>query len=487
MDETNIESHSPEDEGFEARLTSNCQLRRPVRDFRPLPPSPFHLESFMTLIEELISAIDSQNPDLIQATMMSMIFSMKEVDTIDWEAGNTIASSEAFDRILLCLSNPSSPVFESCLRLLASLCHTCSDVVSEILNRDLIPHFFQLFEANQQDNRIIESFFYVFSELAEDNPETRETILKSGIMDFVVVHLRESNNILVYKAALKCANAFFNQMMSLQYEPLIQFDARQIGSLFETLRWLSPFVFFNQDSGIRNSLGRDIFGLLMNDEVLHSQFEWPIRAEFVHFFLQALFDERSEFLLTREEKPNETFEFLRYAFVYGPSELLAPILGQFDLLNLICVVQEPNRELAPRAHVMWHVVSSNRKYGEAIIGCTCAIFTKCMEIEGRIAVALNEKHFFRILIERVESASLSLKRELALIIATALIILAVSDLEELLVPPVVELFQIGEATDWADRRLFNRTIATAVRKMVEIIPQDSELREFLCEADFIQE
>jgi hypothetical protein len=27
----------------------------------------------------------------------------------------------------------------------------------------------------------------------------------------------------------------------------------------------------------------------------------------------------------------------------------------------------------------------------------------------------------------------------------------------------------------------------AIRKMAEILPQDSELREFLCEADFIQE
>jgi hypothetical protein len=106
---------------------------------------------------------------------------------------------------------------------------------------------------------------------------------------------------------------------------------------------------------------------------------------------------------------------------------------------------------------------------------------------GRIAVALNERDFFRTLIERVESASLSLKRELALIIATALIVLAVSDLEELLVPTVVELFQIGESTDWSDQRLFNKPITMAIRKMAEILPQDSELREFLCEADFIQE
>jgi hypothetical protein len=126
-------------------------------------------------------------------------------------------------------------------------------------------------------------------------------------MDFVVTHLRESNNLLVYKAALKCANSFFSQVMSLQFDPLIEFDPRQMVSLFETLRWLAPFVFFNREIEIRNTLGRDIFGLLMNDEVLHSQFEWPIRAQFVHFFLQALFGEGSEFLLPREEKSNETF------------------------------------------------------------------------------------------------------------------------------------------------------------------------------------
>jgi hypothetical protein len=463
-------------------------MRRDLHPFNPPPPASIDLPSFFAVVDQFTSAVDDQLTDRTIESITSIIIILQSVDTIDFEAGDGIASTDVFDRIIRCLQDPMSPVFEPCLRLIAALCHTCGDFVSEIVDRELIGPLFDMFLGQSENVLHVEGFFYVFSELCEDRPETRDDLLRLGIIESVVRHLRESDNLFVYKAALKCASSCFTVPLEPGHEPPLQLDPAKMTMLFETLRWFAPVVLFNEEPEIRTALGCHIWALLMNDEVYHANFEWPICAEFPQFFLQTLFGERAVYLVKTKGWLSEAFEFLRYVFIGADGEWLMEILQQFNIMKLACVVQRPSPEEVAPDELLWQVMSiASTRHTERIVACVCAIFKRCMELDAGVAIALNERHFFQTLIELGESASLSLKREIALIASVALVVLGPSDLEDLLVVPLVELFQCGEWTDWADQRPFTRTIKAGIYRMAELLPEDSEVREALNEAGLLDE
>jgi hypothetical protein len=318
--------------------------------------------------------------------------------------------------------------------------------------------------------------------IASDNRDNRAAMFETGVFEFCMSVIAESEAPRVVAVALQFIVSFFRfPMLHIWVPPAVEVGDDRRSALCEAVRACFQRNLSATDGDDRWRIGELMFKCISNLEFWDEDFETPLRAGLHLFFLECFFTEPTPLIQTAEWLES-LWVFERNCFFRGAPEFIDGMIGEIPIFNLACLVLD-DEEAPPEVRAIHAGLAVNPLLHDRVRGHICAMLTRLIVGSEEVLAELNLRHFFARLLVGMEDRASAFKFDAMCMMAVAFQKLAVSELGDFMDPKFVALLESIElGLRLPDTRDLSGELVAAAYRLNELLPDDSDLKPLLYEA-----